>query len=53
MTFLVAIGMVCVVFLVCVGVLVFENASAEEQRWLQSAVTLILGAAVGTTFRRT
>jgi lipoprotein signal peptidase len=43
---------VAIVFLVCLAVLLFGHPSVDEQRWLQSAVTLILGAAVGAAFRK-
>jgi hypothetical protein len=51
-TFATAVAMVAVVFLACLGILIFGYPSVEEQRWLQSALTLILGAAVGAAFKR-
>ena len=51
-TFVVAVTMVGLVFLTCLGVLIFGQTSIEEQRWLQSALTLILGAAVGAAFNK-
>lgn len=51
-TFTVAVAMVAIVFLVCLAVLLFGHPAVDEQRWLQSAVTLILGAAVGAAFRK-
>lgn len=50
--FLIAVGMVALVFLVCLSVLIFGHPSTDEQRWLQSALTLILGAAVGAAFKK-
>jgi hypothetical protein len=52
-TFLIAVGMVALVFLTCLGLLLFGHTSADEQRWLQSALTLIVGAAVGAAFKKT
>lgn len=52
-TFVVAVSMVAIVFLACLAVLLFGRVSADEQRWLQSALTLILGAAVGAAFKKT
>ena len=51
-TFYIAVAMVCLVFLGCLGALMFGHASADEQRWLQSALTLILGTAVGAAFNK-
>jgi hypothetical protein len=51
-TFVLALVMVAIIFLVCLGVLMFGQPSTDEQRWLQSALTLILGAAVGAAFRK-
>ena len=51
-TFTVAVTMVAIVFLTCSAVLLFGSPSVDEQRWLQSAVTLILGAAVGAAFKK-
>lgn len=51
-TFAIAIGMVAIVFLLCLGVLILGDPSTDEQRWLQSALTLILGAAVGAAFKK-
>ena len=51
-TFTVSISMIGVVFLVCLAVLLFGHPSAEEQRWVQSALTLILGAVIGATFKK-
>lgn len=45
-TFILAAAMTAVIFFVCLGILLFGHPSAEEQRWVQSALTLILGAAV-------
>jgi hypothetical protein len=50
--FMFALTLVAVVFLVCLGALLFGHPSTDEQRWLQSALTLILGAAVGSAFRK-
>jgi lipoprotein signal peptidase len=44
--------MVGIVFIVCLSALLFGHPSTDEQRWLQSAITLILGAAVGAAFRK-
>ena len=51
-TFAVAVVMISIVFLICLGILVFGVPSTEEQRWLQSALTLILGAAIGAAFKK-
>ena len=51
-TFLTSLSMVGVVFLVCLAVLLLGHASAEEQRWVQSVLTFILGAATRATFKR-
>lgn len=51
-TFAIAVGMVAIVFLLCLGVLILGDPSTDEQRWLQSALTLILGAAVGAAFKK-
>lgn len=51
-TFVVAVAMIGIVFLACLAVLLFGHASVDEQRWLQSALTLILGAAVGAAFKK-
>lgn len=51
-TFLVAVLMTGVVFLVCLGILLLGHPSADEQRWVQSALSLILGAAAGAAFNK-
>lgn len=51
-TFVLAVSMVGVVFLACLGDLLFGHPSVEEQRWVQSALTLILGAAIGASFKK-
>jgi hypothetical protein len=50
--FAVAVSMLGISFLVCLGILIFGHASVEEQRWLQSALSLILGGAVGSTLKK-
>jgi lysylphosphatidylglycerol synthetase-like protein (DUF2156 family) len=52
LTFILAAAMTAVVFLVCLCILLFGHSSAEEQRWVQSALTLILGASVGAAFNK-
>lgn len=39
--------MTAIIFLACLCILLFGHTSAEETRWVQSALTLILDAAVG------
>lgn len=52
LTYILAASMTAILFLVCLCILLFGHTSAEEQRWVQSALTLILGAAVGAAFNR-
>lgn len=52
LTFILAASMTAVIFIVCLCILLFGHTSAEEQRWVQSALTLILGAAVGAAFNK-
>jgi hypothetical protein len=51
-TFVAAVSMTAVAFLACLGVLLFGHPSVEEQRWVQSALTLIMGAALGAAFKK-
>lgn len=52
LTFILAVAMTAIVFLVCLSILLFGHVSADEQRWIQSALTLILGAAAGAAFNK-
>jgi hypothetical protein len=52
LTFILAASMTAIVFLVCLCILLFGHPSAEEQRWVQSALTLILGVAAGAAFKK-
>jgi hypothetical protein len=51
-TFAVAVAMISVAFLTCLAILLLGKPSADEQRWLQSALSLILGAAAGAAFKK-
>ncbi len=51
-TFGLAVAMIGLVFVVCLCLLLFGQRSDDERRWLQSALTLILGAAVGAAFKK-
>lgn len=50
--FALALVMVAAVFLACLGVLLWGHPDVDERRWLQSALTLMLGAAVGAAFKK-
>ncbi len=51
-TFLVAILIVGLVFVACLGVLLFGHPSTEGQYWAQSALSAISGAALLAAFNR-
>lgn len=45
--FIVALVMVCLVFVVCLGVLLFGSPHAEDKKWLFATITAIVGALLG------
>jgi hypothetical protein len=45
--FIVALIMVCIVFVVSLGVLLFGNPHPEDKKWLFGTVTAIVGALLG------